>query len=164
MTSEIIKVAIVGATGQTGSVIVQALLESTAPKYVSTALFAGTILIVEVLADNYQEVMVLTRPSSLQKPAVLELAKQGVHIVSADLAGPQEALEKTLLGVDVVISTIYGGNLMEEIPLANASKSAGVKRYLPCFFATVAPPKGALLLREMVSCPLERDDVDEALC
>ena len=115
-------------------------------------------------ADNDQEVIALTRPSSLQKPAVLELAKQGVHIASADLTGPQEALEKTLVGVDVVISTIYGGNLMEEIPLANASKSAGVKRYLPCFFATVAPPKGALLLREMVSCPLERDDVDEALC
>lgn len=52
--------------------------------------------------------------------------------------------------MDVVISTIYGGSVLDEIPLINACKDAGVKRYLPCFFATVAAPKGALLLRDMV--------------
>ena len=62
--------------------------------------------------------------------------------MAADLNGPAEELEKALGGVDVVISTIYGGSLMDEIPLIDASKSVGVKRYLPCFFATVAPPKG----------------------
>ncbi|KAI3579542.1 hypothetical protein IWW34DRAFT_913531 [Fusarium oxysporum f. sp. albedinis] len=122
------KVAIIGATGQTGSVIVQALLESTAPTF---------------------EVIALTRPSSLQKPTVLELQRKGVKIVSADLGGPQSALTETLVGVDVVISAIYGGSVMDEIPLINASKTAGVKRYLPCFFATVAAPKRALCLRDM---------------
>ena len=71
--------------------------------------------------------------------------------MAVDLAGAQKELEKVLVGIDVVISTIYGGSVMAEIPLINASKAAGVKRYLPCFFATVAPPKGALLLRELVT-------------
>ncbi|EMR68639.1 putative isoflavone reductase family protein [Eutypa lata UCREL1] len=115
------KVAIVGATGETGSVIVKGLLESTTPKY---------------------EVTALTRASSLQKPGVLALASKGVNVVAVDLAGAEEDLAKVLVGIDVVISTIYGGSVMAEIPLINASKAAGVKRYLPCFFATVVPPKG----------------------
>ncbi|KAL2691279.1 hypothetical protein Neosp_001660 [[Neocosmospora] mangrovei] len=122
------KVAIVGATGQTGSVIVKALLESTTPKF---------------------EVTALTRPSSLQKPQVLELAKKGVNIVAADLAGSEEELKKVLTGIEVVISTIYGASVTAEIPLINAAKAAGVQRYVPCFFATVAPPAGALRLREL---------------
>ncbi|KAJ4286540.1 hypothetical protein N0V90_013240 [Kalmusia sp. IMI 367209] len=121
------KVAIVGATGQTGSVIVTALLSQ--------------VPTVEIVA--------LTRPSSLQKPAILELERQGVKILPVDLSGPVSEIEKGLVDTDVVISTIYGGSVMDEIPLINAAKSAGVRRYLPCFFATVAPPKGALLLREM---------------
>lgn len=79
------------------------------------------------------------------------MANDGVKIVAADLAGDEEALVKVLAGIDVVISTIYGGGVMAEKALINASKAAGVRRYLPCFFATIAPPKGALLLREMVS-------------
>ncbi|KAJ4226229.1 hypothetical protein NW759_004814 [Fusarium solani] len=122
------KVAIVGATGQTGSVIVKALLESTTPKF---------------------EVTALTRPSSLQKPQVLELAKKGVNIVAADLAGSEEELKKALMGIEVVISTIYGASVTAEIPLINAAKAIGVQRYVPCFFATVAPPTGALRLREL---------------
>lgn len=78
------------------------------------------------------------------------MANRGVGIVTADLNGPTKDLEEALSGVDIVISTIYGGNLMDEIPLMDASKSVGIKRYLPCFFATVAPPKGALRLRDMV--------------
>ncbi|KAJ4250179.1 hypothetical protein NW762_011994 [Fusarium torreyae] len=122
------RVAVIGAAGQTGSVIVQALLESTAPTF---------------------EVVALTRPSSVNKTAVLDLQKKGVKIVAVDLRSPESTLTEVLVGTDVVISTIYGGSVMEEVPLINASKAAGVKRYLPCFFATVAPPKGALRLRDM---------------
>ncbi|SCO88883.1 related to Isoflavone reductase homolog P3 [Fusarium oxysporum] len=122
------KVAIIGATGQTGSVIVQALLESTASTF---------------------EVVALTRSSSLQKPGILELQEQGVKVVSTDLSGSESVLTEILVGTDVLISTIYGGSVMDEVPLINTSKAAGVKRYLPCFFATVASPKGALLLRDM---------------
>ncbi|KAJ4179030.1 hypothetical protein NW755_012768 [Fusarium falciforme] len=122
------KVAIVGATGQTGSFIVKALLESTTPKF---------------------EVTALTRPSSLQKPQVLELAEKGVNIVAADLTGSEEDLKKALTGIEAVISTIYGASVTAEIPLINAAKAIGVQRYVPCFFATVAPPTGALRLREL---------------
>ncbi|KAJ3533614.1 hypothetical protein NM208_g7908 [Fusarium decemcellulare] len=122
------KVAIIGSTGQTGSVIVEALLKSTTTQFDVTA---------------------LTRPSSLQKPEVVELKRKGATIVAANLNGPKAALVQTLTGMDVVISTIYGGSVMDEIPLIDACKGAGVKRYLPCFFATVAAPKGSLLLRDM---------------
>lgn len=101
-------------------------------------------------ANAAQDVRALTKYSSLQKPAVLELQKKGAEVIAVDLAGSEDEIVKVLLGIDVVISTIYGGNVMEEIPLINAAKAAGVQRYLPCFFGTVAPPKGALLLREMV--------------
>lgn len=99
--------------------------------------------------------MALTRPSSLLKPAVLELQKRGVEIVAINLASPEDELIKALLEVDIVISTIYGGSVMDEVPLINAAKAAGVQRYLPCFFATVAPAKGVLLLREMVRYKFE---------
>ena len=106
---------------------------------------------VEILTPSTQEVTALTRPSSLQKPQVLELAKKGVNIVAADLAGSEEELKKALMGIEVVISTIYGASVTAEIPLINAAKAIGVQRYVPCFFGTVAPPTGALRLRELVS-------------
>lgn len=50
-----------------------------------------------------------------------------------------------------MILTIYGGNVTAETALINASKATGIQRYLPCFFATIAPPKGTLLLRDIIS-------------
>lgn len=90
------------------------------------------------------------RPSSLGKPAVEELKTRGVNVVSADLQGPQESIVRILQGIDVVISTIHYQALGDEIPLATAAKAAKVKRYVPCFFATVAP-KGVMQLRDAVS-------------
>lgn len=84
------------------------------------------------------------------------LKNRGINIVPVDLAGPQEELVKVLSGVDIVISTIFAANLADEIPLADAAKLAGVKRFVPCAFATVAPPKGIMALREKVgnlTCP-----------
>ncbi|KAF7556709.1 hypothetical protein G7Z17_g1236 [Cylindrodendrum hubeiense] len=121
------KVAIVGATGETGSSVVKGLLESTDPKY---------------------EITALTRPASLQKPGVLQLAAKGVTVVAADLEGPEEELVKLLAGIDVVISTVDAYAFMAQIPLANAAETAGVKRFIPCFFATVTPPTGILTLRD----------------
>lgn len=92
----------------------------------------------------------LTRPSSLQKPEVLELKRKGVHVVAADLDGPEDQLAKLLTGIDVLIATMNATGLMSQIQLANAAKAAGVKRFVPCFFATAAPPKGMLLLRDTV--------------
>ncbi|KAM5371222.1 hypothetical protein ACJZ2D_008142 [Fusarium nematophilum] len=122
------KVAIVGATGETGSSIVNGLLESTEPRY---------------------EVTALTRPSSLEKESVQDLKKRGVEVVAADLTGSEDELVKLLRGKDVLISAIDARQLEAQIPLANAAKAAGVGRFVPCSFATVAPPKGILVLRDV---------------
>jgi hypothetical protein len=97
-----------------------------------------------------KDIIALMRPVSLGKPAVQELKRQGVKIVSADLQGPQDDIVKVLQGVDVVISAIHYQSLQDEIPLAYAAKVAGVKRYVPCFFATVGP-RGVMHLRDKVS-------------
>ncbi|KAH8652985.1 hypothetical protein BGZ61DRAFT_374385 [Ilyonectria robusta] len=120
------KVAIVGAAGETGSCIVNALLQSNISELNITA---------------------LTRPASLGKPEVEELRKKGVSVVAADLVGSEDQLVKILSGTDVLISTVSVTGLLDQIPLADAAKVAGVKRFVPCFFATIAPPKGVLDLR-----------------
>ncbi|RSM06734.1 hypothetical protein CEP52_005571 [Fusarium oligoseptatum] len=123
-----LKVAILGATGETGSSIVKGLLNSTETRY---------------------EITALTRPSSLQKPAVQELQQQGVKAVAIDLGSPEAEIAEKLRGMDVVISAIDAAHLRDQIPLANACKVAGVGRFVPCCFATVAPPKGVLVLRDI---------------
>lgn len=90
------------------------------------------------------------RPSSLGKPVVEELKARGVKVVSSDLQGPQDSLVGILKGIDVVISSIHYQALEDERALATAAKTAGVRRYVPCFFATVAP-KGIMHLRDVVS-------------
>ncbi|KAL4802553.1 NAD(P)-binding protein [Aspergillus unguis] len=119
------KVAIVGATGETGSSVVNGLLA----------------------ADHAFEITALIRPSSLEKPATADLKARGVKIVPADLEASGDKLVGILKGIDVVISTIHYQSLSQEIPLANAAKAAGVKRYVPCFWATIAP-RGIMRLRD----------------
>lgn len=67
-----------------------------------------------------------------------------------DLKGPQDALVSTLSGIDIVISAIFVGSLMDEIPLAEAAKLAGVKRFVQSAFMIILPPKGAVDFRDKV--------------
>lgn len=94
----------------------------------------------------------MTRPSSLNKPENLELEKRGVKLVACELDGPEDALVKSLSGQDVVISALDPAAFRAQIPLANAAKAAGVGRFVPCAFATVAPP-GVMKLRDQVGNP-----------
>lgn len=71
-------------------------------------------------------------------------------VITADLSGPEEDLVKILAGADVVIPVRDASGLLLQIPLANAAKKAGVKRFVPTFFATIMPPKGVLGIRETV--------------
>ncbi|KAL4903973.1 hypothetical protein BDW74DRAFT_185710 [Aspergillus multicolor] len=119
------KVAIVGATGETGRSVVHGLLNA---------------------ADHF-EITALVRVASLTKPAVKRLGDRGVRIVAADLQGPLDDLVKILHDIDVVISTIHYQSLTEEIALSTAAKAGGVQRYVPCFWATVAP-RGVMQLRD----------------
>ncbi|KAF5694224.1 hypothetical protein FDENT_1529 [Fusarium denticulatum] len=123
------KVAILGATGETGTSILNALLDSTEPRY---------------------EIAALVRKSSLEKPEALALKEKGINVVAADLSGPEDELARVLDGIDIVISAISAAGLLVQIPLINAAQTAGVKRFLPCCFAPIIPPAGILGLRDIV--------------
>ncbi|KAM0202652.1 hypothetical protein ACHAPA_009392 [Fusarium lateritium] len=115
-------VAILGATGQNGTSIVDGLLSSTETKFNITA---------------------LVRSSSLKKPNVADMRERGVNIMSFDLADSEDNVTAQLKGIDVLI--VYC--LLDEVALANAAKKAGVKRYIPCFYASVMP-RGVQTLRD----------------
>ncbi|KAM0228308.1 hypothetical protein ACHAPO_010852 [Fusarium lateritium] len=116
------KVAILGATGQNGTSIVDGLLASIEPRFDITA---------------------LVRPSSLKKPNVIELKGKGVSILSFSLDDPEDHLATQLKGIDVLVVCC----LLDDTMLANAAKKAGVERYVPCFYATVMP-RGVQTLRD----------------
>ncbi|KAL4805968.1 hypothetical protein BDV18DRAFT_140237 [Aspergillus unguis] len=118
-------VLLIGAAGETGGSIAAGLLEY--PTY---------------------EIHALIRPRSAQKPAVLALQDKGVHIRKCDLKSSEEELEKVLADIDVVISCVGSAEQQDQIPIANAAKKAGVKRFIPCGFITVAPPGGIMWLRD----------------
>jgi hypothetical protein len=95
----------------------------------------------------------LVRPGSVGKPEVLDLKAKGIHIKAADLDAPESELAQQLQGQDVVIAAISIPATMRQISLANAAKAANVKRFVPCFFAPVAAPKGVVDLRDKVGRP-----------
>ena len=66
--------------------------------------------------------------------------------MSFNLADSEDNVTAQLKGIDVLVVCC----LLYEVPLANAAKKAGVKRYVPCFFATVMP-RGVQGLRDNVS-------------
>nr|XP_036577222.1 isoflavone reductase [Colletotrichum truncatum]KAF6784134.1 isoflavone reductase [Colletotrichum truncatum] len=118
------RVAILGATGQNGSSIVDGLLESAEAKF-------------------KQDISALVRPSSLKKPNVIALQDKGISIVPFNLDDPEDRVTARLKGIDVLIVCC----LLDERVLAKAAKNAGVKRYVPCFYATVMP-RGVQTLRD----------------
>ncbi|KAL4881354.1 hypothetical protein BJY04DRAFT_188713 [Aspergillus karnatakaensis] len=125
MATPIPKVLLLGATGETGSSILEGLLST-----------------------KQYDVEILIRPSSVDKPAVKAIEQRGIKARVADLSASVEDLTKALTGTDIFISAIGPGDLLHQKTLVRAAKAAGVKRFVPCAFITVAPPKGAMLLRE----------------
>ncbi|KAF7367917.1 Glycoside hydrolase [Mycena sanguinolenta] len=113
------RVLILGATGQTGKSILDAL----------------------VAEPQFFEVEALVRPSSADKPKVKNLTSQGVskvHVI--DISGPIDELVRVMTGVDVFISGIDAMSQLAQLQLVRAAKQAGVKRFVPCAFITIAPP------------------------
>ncbi|KAL0930608.1 isoflavone reductase family protein [Colletotrichum truncatum] len=122
------KVAVLGATGATGSSIINALLE------------AGSF-----------SITALVRPGSLARQANRDLEAKGVTILSFDLSAPVEESAQKLEGHDILLAAISIPATAEQIPLATVAKAAGIKRFVPCFYAPIAPPKGVVALRDIVS-------------
>jgi putative NADH-flavin reductase len=139
-----IKVLLVGASGETGSSILNGLLED-----------GNFVRLLSIYPHQThlticfsQDVTALVRAESA---STSKLCERDLRIVEADLLGPQERLVQMLTGIDVVISAIHYANNNDQIPLATAAKEAGVKRFVPCGFITVAPPRGVMRLRDQVS-------------
>ncbi|KAL5514228.1 hypothetical protein ACEPAG_2316 [Sanghuangporus baumii] len=102
-------VLIIGATGRTGSSIVNGLLENG-----NFVVIAGT------------------RPSSASKPQAEALKSRGVEIRIIDLENwTVDQIADSLKGVDTVISTIFFAEVPRQKLLADACKTAGVKRFVP---------------------------------
>ncbi|KAL5533672.1 hypothetical protein ACEPAG_132 [Sanghuangporus baumii] len=107
-------VLVIGATGTTGSSIVDGLLESG-----NFAIIAGV------------------RPSSAKKPEVEALKTRGIEIRIIDLdLWTADQIAEQLKGVDTVISTVYVTAIPRQKQLADACKKAAVKRFVPNDWAT----------------------------
>lgn len=86
-------------------------------------------------------------PTSADKPDVRKLVERGVGIRVADIGGSVHELADGLAGIDIQISAIDAMGQLAEIQLASAVKQAGVKRFVPCAYITVAPHSGVMILR-----------------
>ncbi|KAF7373835.1 Glycoside hydrolase [Mycena sanguinolenta] len=120
------RVLILGATGQTGESIFNALLKDT---------------------ESF-DVEALVRPASAEKPEVKNLTALGVKVHVVDISGPMDELVRVLTGVDVLISAVDPSGQQAQLQLVTAAKQAGVKRFVPSAFITVAPPRGVMALRD----------------
>ncbi|KAJ0166210.1 putative pinoresinol-lariciresinol reductase 3 [Colletotrichum tanaceti] len=129
------KVIVFGASGETGRSIVSGLLAS------DTQFLLTTLTLKDVTA--------VTREQSLHSGNNDKLRELGVQVVAGNLTGPEDDLVRLLKGADVVISAVNAIALLDQIPLADAAKKAGVGRFIPCSFATACPPSGVMQLREL---------------
>ncbi|KAI1497975.1 NAD(P)-binding protein [Biscogniauxia marginata] len=119
------KIFLVGATGETGSDILDALIE-----------------------DGSFEITCFIRTTSAGKPEVRKLRDRGLKVVTGNLAGPLEETVGLLQGFDIVISAIFPLNALDQIPLIDAAARAGIKRFLPCNWGTPAA-RGIMHLRDL---------------
>ncbi|KAI9655128.1 MAG: hypothetical protein M1821_005611 [Bathelium mastoideum] len=118
-------VLLLGATGQTGKSVLDGLLE-----------------------DGNFDIKLLTRPASVDKPAVQAFKKQGLEVVTGDPANGADELAPLFQGIDTVISTIDAQSQHVQLSMVEACKRAGVKRFVPCAWITICPPHGVMRLRE----------------
>jgi len=119
-------------------------------------MLAGSLVAYRSTDIPSQEVTAFTRTCSVEKPEVLALQERGIAVVAADIRGSFDELVELLTGFDVVISAIDARALHDEPVLADAAKAAGVQRFVPCFFATIVPPRGILTIRDYVSSIFSR--------
>lgn len=133
-------VFIVGATGKTGSSIVDGLLEDLRFVSRSYLLYHCPSTKCKLICAWIQHVVAAIRPTSASNPGVNALKARGVEIRIVDLEStPAEQLQGHLKDVDTVISAVDGSHTSQK-PLITALKEAGVKRFIPCDWATACVP------------------------
>ena len=78
----------------------------------------------------------LVRPTSVSKPATVELQASGVEIRVGELTDDYEKLKQYLQGVDILISAVDARVVRDQREIFRAAKEVGVKRVIPCDWAT----------------------------
>jgi NmrA-like family. len=141
------KVLLLGATGETGTSILKGLQESG--NFVSSNDRLAHVRATDPLSLLLQNIEVLVRPTSANKPSVQKIQEQGIKTWCIDLNESTDLIS-ALSGVDVLISAIGPQDVLQQKKLFKAAKLAGIKRVVPCAFITVAPPNGAMLVRDEV--------------
>lgn len=76
------------------------------------------------------------------------MASRGTKVVEGDISASVEDLTKLLTGYEIFISAITATGQLDQIKLVDAAAKAGIKRFVPCGFTTIAPPGGAMKLRD----------------
>lgn len=122
-SSELPLVMVVGASGRTGSRIVEALLR-----------------------ENKFRIAAISQSAS--KPILIDFKSRGVTIHELDHSTASlEELKSALTGVDILISTTRSNVISKQAVMFDAAKAVGVKRVVPDDFASSAPP-GVMLLHD----------------
>lgn len=104
------RVLIIGATGFIGRFVAEASVKSGRPTYA------------------------LVRPNTSKQKVVQSLKDSGVHILDGCL-DDYNSLVKSVSQVDVVISTVGGGEINKQLRIIDAIKEVGnIKRFLPSEF------------------------------
>jgi hypothetical protein len=112
-------VAILGAAGESGGLILNGLLDfPTSHNYINRNLIG---------VDAIQEVTALVRPSSISKPAYGKVSSRGVKLITIDLNQPDTQICESLQGFYIVIASVPLNVLKSQIPLARAAKLANVE-------------------------------------
>ncbi|KAL9567440.1 hypothetical protein ACKAV7_008390 [Fusarium commune] len=125
-TSQKLRVVVAGASGETGQSVMNGLL-SEPEKF---------------------DVTVLGRPESLSKDVYNDLAKRGAAVTGVDFTDIG-GLTSVLEGVSAVICCVTLEQASVQEALLEASKKAGVARFIPSFWATICPPRGVMRIRAM---------------
>jgi hypothetical protein len=76
--------------------------------------------------------------------------------VVVDLNGPTHEVANAIKGYDIVVSAIGFRSRGAENALVDAVAAAGTSRFVPCAFASVAPPGGILRLRDEKEATYQR--------
>ncbi|TRM60830.1 hypothetical protein BD626DRAFT_571533 [Schizophyllum amplum] len=94
----------------------------------------GKVIVLTLAATPGMSVLVLTRATTA-RPAYLpeNVAHAGINYSDVDATATILSGHK----VEVVISPVNGAAVLEQIPLANAAKAAGVKLFVPSEYGTI---------------------------
>lgn len=103
------------------------------------------------------------RPSSVDKPSVVELRNKGVAIIPVDLAtASSEHLQEILRGANTVICSLVYTQLGLQHKIIEAAKAVGVPRFVPCDFGTPGR-RGVRKLHDEVRIRLSGTDSADSL-